>query len=194
MTPEEEKAVADKRKLVEVFRSELMAKVDVSVAVYVWDCFPQISINNLMVDRWVRSVELFVMCTIACWLTSFFFLRLYFMQEHNEELHNMEEEMSHLAVFKKELLKKAEEHLDDVHRMEEEQKQLAVFKDELMSKVDEHLTDLHKKEDKAAAIAGLKEEMAKAIDSHERSVGFRASFWLAPHKSLLRALEDISRF
>ena len=35
MTPEEEKAVADKRKLVEVFRSELMAKVDVSAAVCV---------------------------------------------------------------------------------------------------------------------------------------------------------------
>ena len=35
MTPEEEKAVAEKRKLVEVFRSELMAKVDVSVAVNV---------------------------------------------------------------------------------------------------------------------------------------------------------------
>jgi hypothetical protein len=35
MTPEEEKAVADKRKLVDVFRSELMKKVDVSAFILI---------------------------------------------------------------------------------------------------------------------------------------------------------------
>jgi hypothetical protein len=96
--------------------------------------------------------------------------------EHEDLLHDMQEEQAHLAVFKKELLEKVDEHLQEQARMEEEQAHLAVFKEELISAVDEHLQDIHKSEDKAAVVAKLKEEMLQKVDKHERNVGLRASF------------------
>lgn len=98
------------------------------------------------------------------------------VDEHEERLHQMDEEQKHLAVFKQELMEKVDEHVQAHAKMEEEAKRVAVFKEELMMKVHEHLEDLHKSEDKAAQISKLKEEMEKKINEHLRAVGLRGSF------------------